>query len=1251
MSSKKIAGSRQKKTIPTLVSQAKKLVEQETLFPIIGIGASAGGLEAIETFFEELPQSTGAAFVVIQHLSPDFKSYMPEILRRKSEMEVEFAEEGKAIKPNCVFLIPPKKNLILAGGKFRLEDIDRDATTPNKPIDLFFKSLAKEKGPKAMAIIFSGTGSDGSIGIKSIHDAGGKVIVQSQESSRFDGMPKNAIATHIVDDVLPPHLIPQKIMEFANQHSNQNNSGQQNGHYEQILSNHSFFDAFADKPEEVSQEMLQIFQLIQERYDVDFSQYKLATISRRFEKRIQALSLGSIADYLEHVQTKPGEISNLYYDLLIGVTAFFRDKEAFQKVETQVIPFLLRNKKNGDEVRIWTPGCASGEEVYSLAILFHEYAQLKKVKLNFKFFATDVDDEILRQATHGVFTQETLKYVRSDFLKKYFSRKGSDFQIIPKIRKSIVFSRHNVLSDPPFTKLDMVVCRNLLIYLESEAQKSALSIFYFSLINQGYLFLGPSESLGRYEVGYEIINRKWRLFKKAGENRLPKDMQLPYRRLGSPLLYPSANSSKTSLYFENQKQVQNVEGSMQILLQKFVPPSLLINEKLDILHSFGEVGKLLHLKPGAPAMNLNSMVNENICAATRISIQRSKKINEPVDYRDLTFKENGKTLTYDLSVFPIHGTKDKHEELYLVSLKEVEIKTKASTKETRRSTIKPMDAHIEHVAELENELQNTKENLQTTIEELETTNEELQSTNEELLSSNEELQSTNEELHSVNEELYTVNSEYQKKIEELTQLTKDEENLLKSTGIGTIFLNKDLTIRKFTPKAAETFHLLPQDIGRPIDHINHNLKKDIRLLELIKKVILGKESIEKEVQTQAGKWFLLRIHAYPNDLKEVEGVVLTFIEVTLMKEVQLELKKQKNIFESLQDLNSDGWWDWDLSDKRKRKYISPRFKEILGYQDHELPNSFKAWQSIIHPDDLPKVLENLERHIRTKGHYPYLREIRYLKKDGDYYWMICRGQAIQDENGEVTRMIGIHTDINASKALTTELRRSNQELEQFAYIASHDLSEPLRTISSYGSILEQDYADNLDRAGNKAVSIMRDSCMRMKNLIDNLLEYSHVMTKEQSFKPVDLFQILSNIRKDFTKIFSETKASLTFAKKLPAICGDPHQIYQLFANLVNNSLKFVTKGQAPKVKITASVLPNQNIQIEVSDNGIGIEKHLSQQIFRPFVKAHNESFYKGVGMGLAICKKIVERHKGQITVVDKKGTGSKFRIILPGKAL
>jgi len=832
-------------------------------FHVVGIGASAGGLESLEKLFARVPPDSGMAYVVVQHLSPDFRSVMDELLARQTDIPIRQAEEGLEVTPNTIFLIPPKKEAILSGRKFRLRDKEpREALA--LPIDHFFRSLAQAAGSLSVAVVLSGSGSDGSRGIRDVHQAGGLVVCESEETAKFDGMPLAAQETGVVDLVLRPDRIPETLVRHANHH-------------------HSGSSAPAPDGELLADGLDVIFKLLHDEYGIDFSFYKSSTVGRRIQRRLAMHQSSDVDEYAIRLRHDAMELNSLYRDLLIGVTHFFRDPEAFEVLEKQIIPKVVELAGHDDDVRIWVAGCATGEEAYSIAILFHEHFTALGRAPAFKLFATDVHNTSLEVASTGEYGEDSVAGVSEERLERYFERIRDKFVVIPELRKQIVFAPHNLLKDAPFTKLDMIACRNLLIYFQPLAQKKALSLFQFGLKTGGMLFLGPSESPGELLDEFDPLDGHWKMFRKRRDTRLPADLRfsLPLSRNTPPRFegrpggnFPSPRGSIDTALLKTYDWI----------LARHMPPAVLIDDRHEILHIFGAAHSYLHMKPGRPSSDALELFDGGLRMAVLGAMQRVKKEGMPVYYNGVRLNSDSAT-TCRVCVEPVENPLSLRSQ-YLITI----LPAQAEMPLLPPPENPDVDPHVisrDRIEALESDLRYTQENLQATVEELETANEELQAANEELVASNEELQSTNEELHSVNEELYTVNAEYQKKIDELTELSSDLENLMECTDVATVFLDQELRIRKFTPQIVPIFKLLSQDVGRCIDNFAHHLNRP-HLIPEITRVLETGVRLEEEIQTNQGRWLHLRVLPY-RSAKVVKGVVLTLIDIDMLKRVQQSL--------------------------------------------------------------------------------------------------------------------------------------------------------------------------------------------------------------------------------------------------------------------------------------------------------------------------------------------------------------------------
>ncbi len=959
---------------------------------IVAIGASAGGLEALQTFFQNVPDNIKIAFVVIQHLSPDYKSLMDELLARYTNIKINIVKDGMKIKNNNVYLIPPRKKMTLFNNKLFLEEQDLKKGI-NLPIDIFFRSLAKEKGKNSIGIILSGTGSDGTLGIKAIKEAGGMIMVQDPEKAKFDGMPRSAISTGLVDYVLSTNKMPQELIKYIK---------------------HPFVKKTKALEEVLTKDIdviSKILIVLREYSGIDFSYYKENTIIRRLERRLSINQYNNLDDYFNFIVDSDKEKNILYRELLIGVTRFFRDEDSFIKLQNEIIPDIVA-KSNNKDIRVWSAGASTGEEAYSLAISFLEYFEKNNIKKQLKIFATDIDKDSIEIASNGFYPESIISDIDKNFLNKYFTKKDNGYKANEELRKTVIFAKHNVLKDPPFSKIDLISCRNLFIYLKSNIQARVLSMFYFSLSENGYLMLGSSETIGEMAEAFKIVDSKLKIFKyKKGYSAfLPRNISLPRqtnieleKNLGSKV--QTLSSLKSDFLIE---QVFNF----------FAPPSILIDKNNNIIQLINDVNKFLSFPKGRFTNELFRLVEEDLRVILTNIIRRLKTSEQFVIFKDVTKIPGFETKKIDIEGRRITEPKDK-DIFFLISFRTKDIKTK----DISPTVVKVDNQFKDKIVELERELQFTKENLQATVEELETSNEELQSSNEELIASNEELQSTNEELQSVNEELYTVNSEYQDKIQELTTLNADIQNLLNNTQIGTLYLDSKLCIRKFTPQVTKLTNIMEMDIGRPIHHMSisdhyPNFNKDIQ------KVQDQLKPVKKEIKDDKNQWHLITIMPYRTQDNAIDGIIITFVNITHLKETKRLASEIESRLQLALDIGEMAWWEYDI--KTNIVTYDDKKATMLGYKPDEFPDDVYEITDLIHPDDYDKSMKAMKDHIDGKTS-SYEAVYRIKTKNGAYRWFYDKGGIVAYcDNNKPYKVTGIVINIDTQKQINAQ--RLNNEI-------------------------------------------------------------------------------------------------------------------------------------------------------------------------------------------------------------------------------
>lgn len=948
---------------------------------IAAIGASAGGLEALQEFFKVVPLDSGIGFVVIQHLSPDYKSLMDELLARYTKLPIRKAMDNMLVEADTVYLIPPRKNLTIFHGKLLLEDQGARSGLI-LPIDIFFRSLANDLGKNAIGIVLSGTGSDGTLGTRAIKEAGGMVMAQEETTAKFDGMPRSSISTGLVDYILPPGKMPEELVNYIK---------------------HPFVGQAKDTGTVLTGDedsLTKIMMILRDYCGIDFSYYKENTIIRRLERRLSINRFERLDDYLKFLNESGKEKDILYRELLIGVTRFFRDEAAFAIVKESLLPKLIVNDKR--PIRIWSAGCSTGEEVYSLAMILREYLDGNKMDNEVKIFATDIDKRSLELAGQGFYPESIVSDIDPSLVPKYFIRKDSGYQVNETIRKMVIFATHNVFKDPPFSKLDMIVCRNLFIYLKPDSQSRVLSTFYMALKAGGYLFMGSSETLGSHSEAFNILSAKHKIYyKKPGFNAMPQPQDYSF----SETLSSKETLGKKYFSRKTPKREQINEKIFDLLL----PPSVLLDDQMSVIQVINDINPYIQVKSGKFNQNLTNMVSPEIAAIISNIYRRVKKAGDRVVFENVLIKRNSSTVKINIEGWMLQ--QDDEGTLYLVSFSEIP----AGVPEIKQNGVVDYETQYhDRVVELQNELQFAKENLQATVEELETSNEELQASNEELIASNEELQSTNEELQSVNEELYTVNSEYQSKIEELIQLNNDITNLLNNTEIGALYLDRKLCIRKFTSTFSKIGNILDLDIGRPIHHIaTSHLYAEF--LQDIYSVQENLQPIEKEVSHANGMLYLARIVPYRTDYQAVDGILVTMVNISNLKKERQDLLRITNRLNAALQMGSMAWWEWDL--KSGNVLMHEKKATMLGYSPEEFPTNVYEICKLIHPEDYERTMQNMRDHLEGRTAV-YEVAYRIMKKDGGYKWYYDKGGVVErDKHGKPLKVIGLVLDLSESKLM------------------------------------------------------------------------------------------------------------------------------------------------------------------------------------------------------------------------------------------
>ena len=1184
-------------------------------FPIIGIGASAGGLEAFEHFFSNMPSDTGMAFVLIPHLDPHHKSSLAELIKRYTRMNVQEVSEGMRILPNQAYIIPPNFNMEIIDGVFHLQKPSAPRGL-RLPIDFFFRSLAFEKKDKAIGIVLSGTGTDGTLGIREIKGVGGIAIAQDPKSAKYDGMPKSVINNAVVDYVLPANEIPEVLIKYIQHELN-------------------FLKEKDDNKDlDVQDSVSKIFQILNSTMNHDFSCYKENTMNRRIERRMVINHMNSIHEYANYLRENLIEIEILFKELLIGVTNFFRDKEAYDILRTKVIPELFKDCTPNKTIRIWIPGCSTGEEPYSIAILFQEYLDRSHNNCKIQIFATDIDDTAIEKARNGIYPDNIAVDVSSERLSKFFIVEGNKFKIKPIIREKIVFAAQDIITDPPFSNVDLIVCRNLLIYLNADIQKKLLTLFHYSLNSDGFLFLGSSETVSSSPQLFLEINRRWKIYQR---NKIAPLL------LGIPRPFPPLTDYKFKTERQNslkKADITNYGALMEeFLLKTYTPPSIIVNEKGDLLYIHGKVGSYLELPEGEAKMNISDMSKENLKVHLVSGLRKATKSEIPIILENLSINLNRKIIRFNLTFSPIIQPPSLKG---LIVISFIELTPDLTTEEgtvVNDSNETNKDARIK---ELEDELLSTKQYLQTTIEELETTNEELKSANEELQSSNEELQSTNEELQtskeelqSLNEELTTVNSELEIKITELSEVNSDLSNFISSTEIATLFLDENFIIQRFSPNIKEIFNIIETDIGRPIEHISSNLQYDYLIQDaetVLKKLI----TIEKDLRTKEDQWYSMHIIPYRTINNVISGVVLTFFNITDRMKAEEEKLETLQFAENIVETTRTPLLV--LDNELKVIKVNSAFCQLFQVDKKETENNYvydlgnRQWS-------IPNLRELFDKIIKTHSIITDFEITNNFENIGQRT-MLLNAKELKRKEGSMI-LISIE-DITEKKLANDKLIKSREmyrdaynKAELYQDIFVHDINNILQVILTSSELLKR-IPKNPERYDEliELNDIILNQLKKGQNLVKNIILLSQIDQIEGKIYPYHVSNLINKSIESVRNSFPNRKIDFNIDYSNQVLEGYANDlIYNAIENILINSIKH-TDQESIQLDIRVSKEEIQNvkyIKIELVDNGPGIPDDLKKLIFERKIKLSEE----GLGMGLYIVKKIIESINGKIFIKDR----------------
>lgn len=1373
MAYKKAADKR--KAGAALTEQSVTKTSKSNLFSVVGVGASAGGLEAFTQLLKNMPPHSGIAFVLIQHLAPSHESMLTELLSKASAIPVREVKDGMAVEPDNVYVIPPDREMLIFQGVLHLSP--RGKTKGQyMPVDSFLRSLAEDRGNNAIAVIMSGTGSDGSMGIRAIKGEGGIVFAQD-ETAKYDGMPRSAVDTGCVDFVMPPNKIAAELIRIRR-------------HPYLAPVRHAEVGRITQAEEN---DLNKIFGMLRSARGVDFTYYKRSTIMRRVTRRMMLQKIEGIENYVASLKENPSEIETLYQDILINVTSFFRDPGVFDALKKNVFPHFV-NKASADvPVRIWVPACSTGEEAYSIAISLMEYMDANKSSRPVQIFATDIDEVAVEKARRGIYPENISKDVSPERLRRFFEKTEGGYIISKSVREMCIFAKHNIIKDPPFSRVDLISCRNVLIYFGPDLQKKALQLLFYALSPKGFLMIGPSETLGEFAGLFSVVDKKNTIYaKKAGQAGLHLDKAaIEYVKEKS---IPGKNVEAQSLGIVDIQREADT-----IVLSKFSPAGFVVNESMKILQFRGDTSPYLRPAPGEASLNLLKMVCEELVTELRTAIHQAKKENVQFRKERVRFKHNNREKYINIDVVPFKAPASG-ELCFLILFEEslVQIVNGAGKGRRKRAPGTVGPAEDEEAIQLRQELATANAHLRTVAEEYEAANEELRALNEELQSSNEEMQSINEELEtakeelqSTNEELTTVNDELQSRNEEMRQLNNDLVNVLRGVEIPIVLLGSELQIRRFNDAAGKMLNLIPADVGRPIGNIRTNISIP-DLEQMVPDVINTLAIKEREVQDVSGRWYSFTIRPYKTVDNRIEGVLMTIVDINDMKLSLLRIKKAydyaNDIVETVREpliiLDSGlkvitanrsfyenflvdpedtegcyiydlGNGQWDIPDFRKLLYeILPEQKSFTDFEvTVEIPNigprtmtlnarairkeesyptsaskgekdagmillaiediterkkmeealrasseryrsyievtgelgwttnadgevvedlpswrrytgqtyeemSGQGWSNALHPDDVAHTLQIWGKAVSGKSNYEV--EYRIRRHDGIYRDFMVRGNPVLKEDGSIREWVGTCIDITERKLSEEEIRRLNVELkrkvgeleasnkdwEMFSHAVSHELRSPLFLIDGLSGIVSKKYAEKVDVKGREQLTTVREAAKKMGQLLDDLFAFSRARAREIRADTVNIEEIAQHAFEELKPGIGNRNIQLKM-KPLPSCQGDSSLLRQVFVNLFANAIKFTGPREIAFIEV-GGIEKGEEIEFYVKDNGVGFDMEYKDKLFNIFQRLHSLDDFEGTGTGLAIVRRIIEKHGGKVWAESKPGEGATFYFTLPG---
>jgi two-component system, chemotaxis family, CheB/CheR fusion protein len=1207
-----------------------------TLFPIVGIGASAGGLEAFSQLLRALPTDTGMAFVLVQHLDPRHESRLPDVLSRTTAMPVITVTNRLRAEPNHVYVIPSNADMTIGGGVFALTV--RDALDRHTPIDHFFRSLAQEREGRAIGVVLSGTGSDGTLGLRAIKAESGITFVQDEKSAKHPGMPKSAAAD--ADFVMPPAGIARELARIS-------------GH---PYVNHVVPSAVGSGQPDENADVNAVLRVLRTATGVDFSQYKPASVRRRIARRILLQNMDDLESYVRHLRQTPEEAQSLRDDILIQVTEFFRDPEGFEALRRNVFPSLVKEPVGDQPIRIWVPGCATGEEAYSLVICLLEFLGEKDSDVPVQMFATDLSAAAVTQARAGIFPVSIEQQVSPERLRRFFVKTDGRYQISKAIRDVCVFAQQDLTRDPPFSKLDLISCCNLLIYLGAALQERLIPLFHYALKPTGFLKLGPSEGVGRFTNLFSIIDKKHKIYSR----RPGPSAHLGFGfTAGDRVAAPAAAQQKESAAATERE-------ADRLILERYGPAGVVVNADMEIVQFRGKTGLYLEPTPGAASLNLLRMAREGLASALRQAIQRAAKSSGPARAEGLRVKVNGGIREVSIEVIPLAATGEEESRHHLILFFEARPrKTEPGPrKSAREREARPKAVGERRVTELTRELADARQHLRATneehevaMEELRAAGEEAQSSNEELQSTNEELETTKEELQATNEELTTVNDELKSRNDELDQLGNDLSNLLTSTHVPIIMVGIDLRIRQTTPITERVLNLAPTDIGRPIGDLR--LSVEVPDLEALLRATIETLTVqEREFEARDGHWYAVRVRPYRTADNRIDGAVISFVDIDSLKRGLAHTKEAREQAEAIVATVREPLviLDPDLRVMMANRSFYATFQVTkddterrllfdLGNGQWDIPRLRTLLEEILPRNDTMEDFE-VEHEFETIGRRTMrLNARRVLTANGAPSMILL---AIED----VTELKRLEAEraafVDREQALRAGAETATMAKDRFLAVLSHELRTPLTAMVGWIRLLRSQKLDQA--AAARALDVIERNTQLQERLIQDLLDVSRIVAGALDLE-VRPMNVTPSVEAALAMMRPAAEAKgvrleTQMDASVGAVRADPTRLQQIVANLVSNAIKFTPSGGRVEGRLARR---GAHVEITVRDTGKGIAAEQLPHIFGRFGAANVRTRSEGgLGLGLTIVRHLVELHGGTVKVDSAgAGQGTTFTVTIP----